>query len=131
MTHVAIGLGLTSEATIDQVRTAIDQALASLALGWADVSTVATTVRRGEHPAVHELANDGAVVIQLFEPAELARVTVPNASAAVGERAGTASVAEAAALLAADADVLALPKQVGSGVTVAIANSAPASRTRT
>ncbi|WP_421121904.1 cobalamin biosynthesis protein [Aquihabitans daechungensis] len=51
----------------------------------------------------------------------MARVTVPNPSAAIGERAGTTSVAEAAALLAAGTDVLLLPKQVGTGVTIALA----------
>ena len=40
-------------------------------------------------------------------------------------RAGTASVAEAAALLAAGAEVLLLPKQLGHGVTVALAERGP------
>ncbi len=125
MTHVVVGLGLQRDATIDQVRTAIDHALTTLNLSRDDVTTVATSVRRRHHPAVHELAHEGKVAIQLFEPSELARVTVPNPSTAVGERAGTSSVAEAAALLAADADGLAFPKKVSSAVTVAIAELRP------
>lgn len=121
MTLVVVGLGLTHVATIDHVRTAVDRALASLGLGWDDVATVTTTVRRRDHLAVRDLTGAGTVALRLFEPAELARVAVPNPSVAVGERAATSSVAEAAALLAADADVLLLPKQVGPGVTVAIA----------
>lgn len=121
MTQLVIGLGLTRQATIDHVRTVIDGALASLDLSWDAVTTVATTARRRDHPAVHELTDAGNVALVLFEPTELARVTVPNPSSAVGERAGTTSVAEAAALLAADTDVLLLPKQKGIGVTVAAA----------
>ena len=123
MTQVVVGLGVTHTATIDLARTCIDEALASLGLG--DVAIVATTVRRGDHPVVHHLTNSGDPALVLFEPAALARITVPNPSTAVGERAGTTSVAEAAAMLAAGTDVLLLPKRTGPGVTVAIAEIDP------
>lgn len=125
MTAVVVGLGLTREASVDDVRTAIDDALSEIDCGWVDVVGLATTIRRRDHPAVVELTADAVVPLSVFEPSALARVTVPNPSAAVGERAGTTSVAEAAALLAANAEVLLLPKQVGNGVTVALAEQAP------
>ncbi len=121
MTAVVVGLGLTRNATVDDVRAAVDAALSEIDCGWGDVVAVATTARRSRHPALVELAETSAVRVALFEPSELAHVTVPNPSAAVGERAGTTSVAEAASLLAAHADVLLLPKQIGTGVTVALA----------
>lgn len=124
MTAVVVGLGLTREASIEDVQAAIDDALSEIDCGWGDVVRLATTVRRRDHPAVAALTADGTP-LSLYEPSALARVTVPNPSAAVGARAGTTSVAEAAALLAANAEVLLLPKQVGTGVTVALAEQAP------
>lgn len=121
MTAVVVGLGLTRDATVDDVRAAIDAALSKIGAGWGDVVAVATTVRRRGHPALVEVAESSTVGVALFEPSLLARVTVPNPSAAVGARAGTTSVAEAASLLAAHSDVLLLPKQIGTGVTVALA----------
>ncbi len=124
MTEVVVGLGLTKDATIDDVRAAIDAALSEIDCGWVDVVAVATTLRRRGHPAVGALTADTRVALTLFEPSELARVTVPDPSAAVGARAGATSVAEAAALLAARAEILLLPKQVSDGVTVALAERA-------
>lgn len=125
MTDVVVGLGLTKDASAEDVRAAIDDALSEIDCGWSDVVRLATTVRRRGHPAIEALVGDGAVPLSLFEPSELARVTVPNPSAAVGARAGTTSVAEAAALLAANAEVLLLPKQTAPGVTVALAEQSP------
>lgn len=131
MTDVVVGLGLTLDAGIDEVRAAVDEALSRIDCGWDDVVRVATTVRRRDHPAIAVLAgggsggSGGSVPVSFFEPSDLARVTVPSPSAAVGARAGTTSVAEAAALLAANAEVLLLPKQVGAGVTVALAEQTP------
>lgn len=126
MTDVVIGLGLTRAATPAHVRATGDAALASVGLGWADVVVLATTVRLRDHPAVHALVDAEDLEVAWFEPSRLARVTVPNPSAAVGERAGTTSVAEAAALLAAGAEVLLVPKLIGPGVTVALAELTPA-----
>lgn len=124
MTEVVVGLGLTREATIDEVRATVEKALKSIGLEWDDVITIATTVRRRDHPAVRALIEAGDEALVLFEPSDLARVTVPNPSAAVGQRAGTTSVAEAAALLAAHTDVLRLPKQTTRGVSVAVSEAA-------
>lgn len=124
MTQVVVGLGLTREATIDEVRATVEKALKSIGLEWDDVITIATTVRRRDHPAVRALIEAGDEALVLFEPSDLARVTVPNPSAAVGQRAGTTSVAEAAALLAAHTDVLRLPKQTTRGVSVAVSEAA-------
>ena len=118
---LVVGIGLTSSATTDQARTTIEAALVQVGSGWDDVSILATTIRRRGHQALADLTAGTTIEIALFEPSNLARVTVPNPSAAVGERAGTTSVAEAAALLAAGTDVLLLPKQTGEGITVALA----------
>ena len=120
---LVVGIGLTSSATTDQARSTIEAALVQVGSGWDDVSTLATTVRRRGHQALADLTVGTTIEIVLFEPSDLARVTVPNPSAAVGERAGTTSVAEAAALLAARTDVLLLPKQTGEGITVALAEA--------
>lgn len=125
MTDVVVGLGLTRDASVDDVRTAVDEALSEIDCGWTDVVRLATTVRSRDHAAVLALVDGGDVPLSVFEPSDLARVTVPSPSAALGARAVTTSVAEAAALLAANAEVLLLPKQTGPGVTVALAEQAP------
>jgi cobalamin biosynthesis protein CbiG len=121
VTDVVVGLGLTRDASVDDVRAAIDEALSEIDCGWGDVVRLATTVRSRDHAAVVALVAGGDVPLSVFEPSDLARVTVPSPSAAVGARTVTTSVAEAAALLAANAEVLLLPKQAGTGVTVALA----------
>ena len=122
---MVVGLGLTRDATTDAVRAAVDSALSEIDCGWDDVLRVATTLRSRDHPAIAALTGAGGVAVSCFEPSDLARVTVPNPAAAVGARTGTTSIAEAAALLAANAEVLLLPKRTGPGVTVALAEAAP------
>lgn len=130
MTRVVVGVGLTSAATMDNVRAAIETTLSVAGLAWEDVATIASTTRRRDHPGLLALIAEKRRLV-LFEPSELAGVSVPNPSPVVGERAGTASVAEAAALLASGAAVLLVPKHVYDNVTVAVATVAAPNFRRT
>jgi cobalt-precorrin 5A hydrolase/precorrin-3B C17-methyltransferase len=67
------------------------------------VAGVASADRKGDEPALLALAERRGWPLRLFSAAELAMVPVPNPSAAVAHELGTASVAEASALLAARA----------------------------
>ncbi len=89
------------------------QGLAGAQLAAAAVAGLASIDRKGDEPALLELAARRGWPLRLFRAEQLAEVPVPNPSAAVAAEMGTASVAEAAALLAAGAGAqLLLPKQI-------------------
>lgn len=116
-----MGLGLTDEATFDDVQVAIEGALAELGASWDDVAVVATTGARGSHRAVSTIERERGIAVETHDPGALARVRIQNASAVVASTSGTPSVAEAAALLSARAPDLLVPKQTVGPVTFAIA----------
>lgn len=65
------------------------------------IACLASCALKRDEPALAALARRWDVPLRFFEAAELAAVPVPTPSATVRERAGTPSVCEAAALLAA------------------------------
>lgn len=102
---VTLGLGCdrgTPAATITQC---IIEALAGCGLGLDDVRTVASIdLKADESGLLHVIQENGWTC--LFYPASaLAAVDVPNPSETVRKYTGTPSVSEAAALLAANADL--------------------------
>ncbi|XIE78043.1 cobalamin biosynthesis protein [Streptomyces sp. SBR177] len=108
----------------------VGAALREAGLGGADVRAVATLdVRAGEPGIAGAAALLGpgpGVPVRAFGSEELAAVAVPHPSAVPLAAAGTASVAEAAALRAAGPGaVLLVPKRKSRRVTCAIARSVP------
>lgn len=86
------------------------------------LGAVATVSLKGDEPGLLEFAHNHAVPLQCFTLAELARVpNLPSPSARVLEKIGIAGVAEPAALCAAQATTLLLPKQKGERITMALA----------
>ena len=112
------GVGASTGAPADAVELLLVSALAAAGLARASVAEVATIDRR---------ATDQAVVgpglpVRAFSADALASVDVPTPSEVVRAAVGTASVAEAAALLAAGPGAeLVVTKQVARQATVAIA----------
>lgn len=112
------GVGASTGAPAGAAGDLLAAALAGAGLARASVAEVATIDRR---------AGDGAVValglpVRAFSAEALAGVDVPSPSEAVRAAVGTASVAEAAALLAAGQGAeLVVAKQVAAQATVAIA----------
>jgi sirohydrochlorin cobaltochelatase len=115
--RIVVGIGFTSRATAREVSDAVDAACAAAGCGRADVLAVATTARRRGHPALDGLG----VPLWFHQPGSLAAVAVPGPSAAVSAVAGTASVAEAAALLSARTDQLLVEKRCTPTVCTAVA----------
>ncbi len=112
------GIGCSTDATPDEVRTLLTDTLRESALAPASVATVATIDRRADHPALTGL---GLPVVS-FPAAELDGVAVPNPSPAVRAAVGTSAVAEAAAILGAGpGSALVAPKRKSATATVAIA----------
>ena len=135
--RVAVGVGCSSSATAGDVSAAVEGALAAAGLpapepapseeqagqdprGLPGDVVLATIDRRRDHPAVVGAA--GGRPVLAFPASLLGTVDVPNPSDAVEAAVGTASVAEAAALLAAGPGArLVVGKQRGGAATAAVA----------
>ena len=111
-----VGVGAVSGVSADEVLAAID---AVLPPGSRDVR-LATLDARAAEPGIAAAAAQRGWPLIGHPAAELARVTVPTPSARVTEAVGTASVAEAAALLGGG--TLLVGRTVHGRVTVAVAS---------
>ena len=112
------GVGAARGAPRAVVAVLLAQALRAGGLARAALAEVATIDVKANEPGIAGLG----LPVRTFAAADLDRVRVPTPSAVVRDAVGTASVAEAAALLAAGAGAeLVVTKQVGRSATVAIA----------
>lgn len=116
-----VGVGASSHAEPGEIVALVAAALAEAGIARTQVCAVATVDERIDHPAIGDL---GWPVVAY--PARLLdEQAVPHPSDTVRDRSGTASVAEAAALLAAGAGgELVVPKRRSAHATVAIARAA-------
>jgi cobalt-precorrin 5A hydrolase len=109
---VIVGVGATSGATADDVLAAVDAVLPA----GADDVRLATLAARAD--VVAQAAARRGWPVSAHSAAELAAVPVPAPSGPVAAAVGTASVAEAAALLGGG--TLLVGKTVVGRVTVAV-----------
>ncbi|MGY2084105.1 cobalamin biosynthesis protein [Blastococcus sp. SYSU DS0539] len=117
-----VGVGLTSGVSAAEVLAAVDAVLPPVP-GPVRLATVDT---RAAEPGLVAAAAQRGWALTGHPAADLAAVRVPSPSAAVADRVGTPSVAEAAALLRGG--VLVVGKTVHGRVTVAVARPATATR---
>ena len=110
-----VGIGARSGVTAEEVLAAVD---AVLPPGSVDVR-LATLAARAEEPGITSAAASRGWRLIGYPATELAQIRVPSPSDAVAGAVGTASVAEAAALMAGGA--LVVGKTVHGRVTVAVA----------
>ncbi|MFM8935442.1 MAG: precorrin-3B C(17)-methyltransferase [Vulcanococcus sp.] len=96
-----LGLGCERDTSLSLLERAVGEALAALQLAPAAVAGLASATRKADEPALLALAERQDWPLRCFSSDQLAAVPVPNPSAVVAAELGTASVAEAAALLAA------------------------------
>jgi cobalt-precorrin 5A hydrolase/precorrin-3B C17-methyltransferase len=115
---LVIGVGSSTGAASDEVLALVTATLAEAGLSADSVQTVATIDRRRHHRAITGLG----LAVTAFSAERLAEVAVPNPSDAARRAVGTASVCEAAALLAAgDGAELVVEKRTSKNATVAVA----------
>ena len=115
---IVVGIGLRRNANADDIHAALRAAFAGYVIrGLATVETRAT------HPALAAVAAGLGVPVSAFTAAQLSAVEVPNSSAHALRTLGTASVAEAAAILAGSRLIVA--RRVLGGVVVAAAVAGP------
>jgi cobalt-precorrin 5A hydrolase/precorrin-3B C17-methyltransferase len=98
-----LGIGCERHTSLGLLERLLDLTLRHHGLAEAAVAGLASIDRKGDEPALLHLAAQRGWPLRLFSAAELAAVAVPNPSSLVAQEMGTASVAEASALLAAGA----------------------------
>ena len=120
---LVVGAGCSRGCPPDELAELVHAALAGVD---GQVVAVATIDRRAEEPCVVALAHARGVPLRVHTAAALADVPVPSPSPVVAAHVGTASVAEAAALLAAGPGArIAVAKRRSAHATCAIAEAAP------
>ncbi|WP_084654535.1 cobalamin biosynthesis protein [Nocardia altamirensis] len=90
-------------------------------LGDQPIGCLATIDRRVADPGLQHAARTLGVAVLTYSAAELAEVPVPNPAARTMEAVGTASVAEAAAILASGGGALIIAKRSIDGIVIAVA----------
>ncbi|MFH8622392.1 Rv2231c family pyridoxal phosphate-dependent protein CobC [Streptomyces vietnamensis] len=99
-----LGVGARSGAPVGEILALVDAVLREAGLTRAEVGSLATLDARAAEPGIVAAAAALGVPVRGFTAGELAAVPVPHPSELPLAATGTASVAEAAALLAAGAD---------------------------
>jgi cobalt-precorrin 5A hydrolase/precorrin-3B C17-methyltransferase len=125
---LVVGVGASRGAGAGEVLALVRESLAGAALSPLSVSALATVAAKKDEPGIVAAAERLGVPLVTYEAAELARVEVPNPSAAPLAAVGTPSVAEAAALLAAPGGELVVDKRKSAMATVAVARRVPRGR---
>ncbi|WP_067827435.1 cobalamin biosynthesis protein [Nocardia inohanensis] len=116
---LAVGVGLRPGTPADAIEAAVRELV-----GESVIRCLATVDRRADEPGLRTAAARLGVPVRVFTAEQLADVAVPNPSMRTATALGTPSVAEAAALLAAESADLTLPKQIARGITIAAASFA-------
>jgi cobalt-precorrin 5A hydrolase/precorrin-3B C17-methyltransferase len=96
-----VGMGCERGTSLSLLQRCLEESLAAEGLAPEAVAGLASADRKADEPALLQLAAQHGWPLRCFSSAALNAVPVPNPSAVVEAELGTASVAEAAALLAA------------------------------
>jgi len=98
-----LGIGCERNTSLAVLERLVQRVLSQAGLAEEAVAGLASVDRKGDEPALLALAAARGWPLKLFSADQLAPVAVPNPSESVAREMGTASVAEAAAWLAAAA----------------------------
>ncbi len=115
---LVVGVGCSSDATPEEVSSAIALTMSEANLAKEAIANFATIDVRKDHPAITALNRP----TQFFTSSQLAEIDVPNPSMVVRDSVGSSSVAEASAILSSGSiGSLIAPKRKFRAVTVAVA----------
>ncbi|MDO3705232.1 precorrin-3B C(17)-methyltransferase [Micromonospora sp. C28SCA-DRY-2] len=121
------GVGASRGVPAAQVRELLDRVLAAAGLSPASLRHLASADVKADEAGIRATADALGVPLVTYPAAALAAVDVPHPSEVVRAAVGTPSVAEAAALLGGEAELL-VPKTATAMATVAVARHAPRGR---
>ena len=102
---VALGIGCDRGTPADTIARAVDAALEQAGADASSICAVASIDLKADEQGLLDIAAARGWHIRFYPAAELSGVAVPNPSEVVRKYAGTPSVSEAAALLAAATDM--------------------------
>ncbi|MFE5477956.1 cobalamin biosynthesis protein [Nocardia sp. NPDC056541] len=118
---MAVGIGIRPGTDAERIVRAVDAVI-----GDRTIACLATLDRRAIEPAVGAAAAAFGVPVMAFSAEQLAEVEVEHSSERVSAAVGTASVAEAAALLAGGGELV-CGRTIVDGTAVAVAVVSPRS----
>jgi cobalt-precorrin 5A hydrolase len=118
---LVLGMGCNRSTSADELLALADEALAKAGAAKTCLKTIASAAAKRDEPGLLEAARTLGVEPIFYAHYELARVEVPNPSEAALRCLGTASVCEAAAILASDNGKLILNKIKSKNATAAVA----------
>ena len=102
---VALGIGCDRNAALTTLREAVALALQQAGLTPDSVAVCASIDKKNDEAALLQLCAEQKWPLQFYSAEQLVEVKVPNPSETVRKYMGTPAVAEAAALLAAQAEM--------------------------
>ena len=124
---LVVGVGCSRGAPAAEIGELVDGALEEAGLAASSVAYLASVDAKRDEPGLRQTAEERGWPLR-FQPSQaLARVAVPNPSAAVAAAVGTPSVAEAAALASGRA-TLVVSKRKSRHATAAVARLRPRGR---
>ena len=97
---LVLGVGCRRGVGLDELEKALDEVLAGNALCRHQLNMLASCEIKQDEPGLLALAEKMGLQVKFYPISELSRVEVPRPSETVKTKIGSASVAEAAALLA-------------------------------
>ncbi|HEY8743698.1 MAG TPA: cobalamin biosynthesis protein [Chloroflexota bacterium] len=121
---LVVGIGCSRGAPADEIEALLLAALVEAGVSAHALHAFATIDLKRDEPGIGELARRYHLPVSYFSASQLATVRVPNPSPVVEAAVGTPGVCEPAALLAAGATELLLPKRKSAHATVALARRA-------
>ena len=106
--RIVLGIGCDRNVSLPTLQDAVAQALAQAGLTQEEVVVCASIDKKNDELALLQLCTQQGWPLHFYSAGQLAEVEVPNPSEVVRKYMGTPAVAEAAALLAANADMTGL-----------------------
>jgi cobalamin biosynthesis protein CbiG len=106
-----VGIGCQRGVSKLAIQRAIKSVFTEYDLDLATVVGLATVDRKANEPGLVEYCRESGWFLKIYSPERLNSVVVTDPVQLVSALVGTASVAEAAALCAAQTDILLVPKQ--------------------
>ncbi|MFH1914161.1 MAG: cobalamin biosynthesis protein [Pseudomonadota bacterium] len=118
-----LGVGCRRGVSGAEISAHIRESFRAANLSFLSIGGLGSVEAKADEPGLLDAAEGLGVVPEFFAADRLGAVTVPNPSSGVLQRMGTASVAEAAAILLARGGPLVMEKTPTSKVTLAVARS--------
>jgi cobalamin biosynthesis protein CbiG len=106
-----VGIGCQRGVSKLAIQRAIESVFTQYNLDLATIAGLATVDLKANEPGLLEYCRESGWFLKIYSPERLNSVAVSHRSQLVSELVGTASVAEAAALYAAQTHILLVPKQ--------------------